>query len=144
MLPSPEPKKPDLTKWEQYYQCLTSYRDQNHHTIPLMDEMHNGMDIGRWVQLQRDSYKSIQEGKSSNELDDTKIALLNDLCFVWALPTIDQDVDREEHDYSAEGLMADSMGLHHTDDGEAAWHGIIPEEPFGLTYTDDQDSALFH
>ena len=68
----------------------------------------------------------IQEGKPSNELDDTKIALLNDLCFVWSLPTIDPHVNPEEH------LMADSLGLHHTDDGDAAWHGILPEEPTGL------------
>mmetsp|Transcript_17532 Transcript_17532/g.22742 ORF Transcript_17532/g.22742 Transcript_17532/m.22742 type:complete len:665 (-) Transcript_17532:6-2000(-) len=74
------------SKWESMYQLLKDYQAEYNHVSPPDGEIYMGRNLGYWVGHQRKAYALRLEGKlgsSSLRMSDQRLALLNELGFVW-------------------------------------------------------------
>lgn len=67
--------------WNEYYNLLCQYKEQNNNTNLSQNYMINDKNLGKWVNAQRLAYN----GRSvPNKLSERRIKLLNEIDFDWS------------------------------------------------------------
>mmetsp|Transcript_2072 Transcript_2072/g.2887 ORF Transcript_2072/g.2887 Transcript_2072/m.2887 type:complete len:145 (-) Transcript_2072:250-684(-) len=78
-----------LRKWDCMFQLLIDYESEHMHVSPREGEFYQGEKVGSWVKAQREMYQQRQAGSLEKfilRLSNQKIALLNEIQFVWNDP----------------------------------------------------------
>eukprot|EP00527_Entomoneis_sp_CCMP2396_P002421 CAMPEP_0198150568 /NCGR_PEP_ID=MMETSP1443-20131203/51453_1 /TAXON_ID=186043 /ORGANISM="Entomoneis sp., Strain CCMP2396" /LENGTH=347 /DNA_ID=CAMNT_0043815913 /DNA_START=1 /DNA_END=1041 /DNA_ORIENTATION=- len=106
----------EASSWDSMYQLLKDYNIENKHVCPCSKETYRDQNLGAWVNRQRSSYRNRQKGESpesSIKMSDERMALLNEIGFLWEIRRASDNSIRDESKWgSMYQLLKDYRAEH--------------------------------
>lgn len=70
--------------WDKMFQLFKEFKEEYNHVSPKLNTVFDGLPLGHWVGMQRQTYSRRRRGLAQNSgISDERIALLESVGFLW-------------------------------------------------------------